>query len=360
MIITPTRSYNLKSQLFLSVFLVLIVSCICFFSNKVLAYNTVALILLMTLSLLGMLFDILPILIASCISAAIWNYFFIPPIFTFHIKNTQDVLMFFLYFFIAMLHAVLSFQIRKAEKRARDKEEKEKTILLYDTLLNSLSHELRTPIATIISSVDTLKENKTSLSFEYKNEILNQIDIASVRLNRQVENLLHMSRLESGTLKLNIEWTDLNDLIFSSIQKLKPYAQNHSIDFEFQPHFPLCKIDANIIEQVLYNLLFNALQYTPSQSKIKINTSIKDQILWIMIADNGPGIPPQYLSKIFEKFYRLPYSRAGGTGLGLSIAKGFIDAHQGSIFAENCSPTGLKFVIKLPTSVSYINNLKHE
>lgn len=116
--------------------------------------------------------------------------------------------MFLLYFFIALVNAVLTFKIRKEEKKARHKEEKEHTIKLYNTLLNSLSHELRTPISTIIGAVDTLKDQKEKISSNNQIELLNQIDTASMRLNRQVENLLNMSRLEWGMLKLNLSWCD--------------------------------------------------------------------------------------------------------------------------------------------------------
>jgi two-component system, OmpR family, sensor histidine kinase KdpD len=355
-----TRKSSIKTQILLSVFFIMFISLSCFLSKEILGYKTVAMILLMTVSILAMLFDIIPVLIASILGALTWNYFFIPPIFTFHISNAEDLLMFILYFVIALVNAVLTFQIRKEEKKTRDKEEKENTIKLYDTLLNSLSHELRTPIATIISSVDSLKEIPNTLSIESKNEILNQIDIATVRLNRQVENLLNMSRLESGTLKPNLEWTDVNDLIFSTMQKLNHYSQNHIVNYEYNSQLPLCKIDEGMIEQVIYNILFNAMHYTPKHSKIDLATHLENQVLEISIQDNGNGIPNELIGAIFEKFYRLPNTKTGGTGLGLSIAEGFVEAHNGKINAKNTLPQGLRFFIEIPVEVSYINSLKNE
>ncbi len=126
--------------------------------------------------------------------------------------DNESCQAFFMYFFIAVINAVLTFKIRKEESKSRDKEEKENTIRLYNTLLNSLSHELHTPIATIIGAVDTLKDNKDKISTSNQNELLNQIDMASMRLRRQVENLLNMSRLETGILKLNMDWCDTNEL----------------------------------------------------------------------------------------------------------------------------------------------------
>lgn len=313
----------------------------------------------MTVSLLAMLFDILPVLIAAVLSALIWNYFFIPPIFTFHINNAEDVLVFLLYFVIAMVNAVLTFKIRKEERKTRDREEKEKTITLYNTLLNSLSHELRTPISTIIGAVDTLKENKESLSINNKTELLNQIDIAGMRLNRQVENLLNQSRLETGTLKLNLDWCDTNELINAVIQTFTP-THNHTIHFEPQDHLPLLKFDRGLIEHVLHNLIHNALNYTPSHSTIKIVAGYANNTCQISVSDNGNGIPESEIPFLFEKFYRLPHSKAGGTGIGLSIVKGFVNAHGGHVKAHNNNDGGITFTVDFPAEASYLNNLKNE
>lgn len=355
----PNRNYSVQLQLLWSLSLVFGVSLICFLSKELIGYRVVAMILLMVVSALAMLFDIVPVLIAAVLSAVIWNFFFIPPIFTFHIGSTEDLFMFFLYFIIALINAVLTYQIRKEEQKSRDKEEKEKTLKLYDTLLNSLSHELRTPISTILSSVDTLKDNR-NISLENQGEILNQIDIASVRLNGQVENLLNMSRLESGTLKLSYDWEDIHDLIHATIQKIERNEERSQIVFLEKDKLPLCKIDSGIIEQVIFNLLQNAQQYSPPNTKIHVESCIKDGKLLFSIQDEGPGVSVENLEQIFEKFFRGNNTKAGGIGLGLSIVKGFVEAHNGTIKAENVLPHGLKFQICIPVEVSYINNLKNE
>ncbi len=337
----------------------MLTATICYFSNQIIGYKTVALILLMTVSIVAMLFDILPVLSACILSALIWNFFFIPPILTFHIDNAEDLMMFLLYFFIALVNTVLTFKIRKEEQKARDKEEKETTIKLYNTLLNSLSHELRTPIATIVGAVDTLKDNPEKISKENQIELLNQIDIASIRLNRQVENLLNMSRLETGMLQPKLDWCDTNDLINSVIQKFT-FSHNHTFIFVPDEYLPLFKFDRGLIEQVLQNLLLNALHYTPRGTQIEIKAEKYDENCVISISDNGPGIPDDQLELIFEKFYRLPQTKAGGSGLGLSIVKGFVEAHHGQIKAENNVNGGVTFKIVLPVAVSYINNLNNE
>jgi two-component system sensor histidine kinase KdpD len=350
-----TRKYNLQNQYLISIALVLLTSIACYFGSQFIGYKTVALLLLVTVSIVAMLFDILPVLSAACLSALIWNFFFIPPIFTFHIKSTEDLLMFLMYFFIALVNVVLTLKIREQESKARDKEEKENTIKLYNTLLNSLSHELRTPISTIIGAVDTLKENKEKISTSNQNELLNQIDIASIRLNRQVENLLNMSRLETGMLKLNLDWCDTNELINSVIQKLAiPYKQ--TIVFKTNENLPLFKFDRGLIEQVLQNMLYNAIAYTSENTTIEIVVSQRSNNCLLCIRDNGKGIPVTEIKHLFDKFYRLPHTKTGGIGLGLSIVKGFVEAHGGNVKAENNTNGGVTFIIEFPAEVSYLNN----
>jgi len=347
-------------QYFISIGLVLMISVLCFYSTHLIGHKVVALVLLMTVSFIAMLFEILPVLIAAALSAISWNFFFIPPIYTFHISNAEDFLMFLLYFFIALLNAVLTFKIREAENKARDKEEKENTIKLYNTLLNSLSHELRTPISTILGAVDTLKENKDKLSEANQNELLAEIDKASIRLNRQVENLLNMSRLESGMLKPKLDWCEINELIYSVIQKVTSASDKHTIVFEPKENLPLFKLDAGLMEQVLCNLIHNAIQYTPENTTIRIDASYENQQCVISISDNGSGFPEYEMSLVFDKFYRLPHSKTGGSGLGLSIAKGFVEAHFGQLTLENNVTGGAHFNITIPTETSFINHLKNE
>ncbi|MBP7174236.1 MAG: DUF4118 domain-containing protein [Cloacibacterium sp.] len=351
-----SRKSSLKTQVFFAITSVLFVAAMAFFSRNIIGYRDIALILLMVVSSLAMLLDIIPVLVSAILSALIWNFFFIPPLMTFHIGTTEDILMFSLYFIIALLNAVLNFQIRKFEQKARDREDKEKSIKLYNALLNSLSHELRTPISTIIGAVDTLKEDKDRLSVKNKNELLNQIDIATIRLNKQVENLLSMSRLETGLLKLNLQWCDVNELIQMVVSKYK----KANIHFKPNEDLPICSIDSGLMEQCLINIIANSIHYNIENVMIKINAYFKDHFLIIEIQDNGTGIPKENIDDIFNKFYRLPNTKTGGTGLGLSIVKGFVEAHGGTIFAENIKPHGLKITQKIPVKTSYINHLRNE
>lgn len=313
---------------------------------------------MMTVSVIAMFFEILPVLIAAVVSAIGWNYLFIPPVYTFHIDNAEDVMMFLLYFVIAMVNAVLTIKIRKAEKKLRDEEERKKTIQLYNNLLNSLSHELRTPIATIFSAVDVLKDHQ-AINTNQQQDLVAQIDMASLRLNRQVENLLNMSRLESGTLKLNLQWCDVNELIFSEIRKINS-ASNNVIQYQAVQNLPLYRMDIGLIEQVLHNIIHNAIQHTRKGTEIEIKAVGLPDGLTIVVSDNGGGFPSEEINQVFSKFYRLSSAKSGGLGLGLSIVRGFVEAHNGTIQLTNNSSNGATFTINLPLESSYLNHLKNE
>lgn len=357
--IIKKRNNSKTKQFFISISSVLITSIVCFLGTQYIGYRTIALILLVNVSILAMLFDILPVLISALLSALVWNFFFIPPILTFHIDNTEDLLMFLLYFLIASVNAVLTFKIRKEEEKVRDREEKEKTIKLYNTLLNSLSHELRTPISTIIGSIDAINENKNNLSETNKNELLSQISIASLRLNTHVENLLNMSRLESGILKLNFDWCDINELIYSVIQNISiPHSQ--IIVFNPSEQLPLFKFDRGLIEQVIFNLISNAIAYTSEKSTISIEVYEKNGECQFIVSDTGNGIPITDIELLFDKFYRGHQMKSGGLGIGLSIVKGFIEAHNGLVNVEHNHYGGLSFMVRFPAELSYLNNLKNE
>jgi two-component system sensor histidine kinase KdpD len=307
-----------------------------------------------------MFFDILPVMVAATLSALIWDYFFIPPRFTISVDNTEDLLMLLMYFIVALVNAALTYKIREMEKLARQKEEKANTIKLYNTLLNSLSHELKTPIATIVGATDNLTDQNNKLTETNKKVLLEEISRASIRLNHQVENLLNMSRIESGFLQPKTDWVDVNELLYTVVNRLKDYSNHHRVIIHVQDNIPLFKIDTGLIEQVLDNLLYNAITYIPKFCVITIRAMCLNDKLVLQIEDNGDGFPIDETEKVFDKFYRLKNTKTGGTGLGLSIVKGFVEAHGGTVLLENMPDGGAIFTIEIPAELSYINNLKNE
>jgi len=368
-----------SKQIAFSLILVIVVSGICYAFNYIIDYKIVAFILLLSVSFLAVVFDLLPVLLAAIVSALIWNYFFIEPRHTFMIHSVEDTVLLSMYFLVATINGILTYRMRRIEKQAMEKEEKAKTIKLYNTLFNTLSHELKTPIATIIAATDNLKENTKNLTDENKEELVSEISVASLRLNQQVGNLLNMSRLESGNMTLKKDWCDINELIYSVVNRLEENLRHHHVHISIEKNIPFYKLDYVLIEQVIYNLLYNASIYTPEHSDIFISAkNNSDKIfvlapskkekselaseinsLVIQVEDRGAGFPEDELKKVFDRFYRLQNTKTGGTGLGLSIVKGFVEAHEGKVFLENV-PHGARFTFEIPAEVSFINNLKNE
>lgn len=366
-------------QFLITISMVVLVSATCYLLSVYIDYKVVAFILLLTVSLIAIVFDIIPVLVAASLSALVWNFFFIRPKFTLHIGSAEDGFLFLMYFVIALINAVFTNRVKKIEKQVMEKEEKEKMVKLYNTLLNSLSHELKTPISAILGATDNLLAEPSLLSVENRKELVEGISVASLRLNQQVENLLSMSRLESGFIQPKKDWTDMNELVYNVTGRLEQQLKNRKIHISIEENLPLYKLDDNLIEQVLYNLLYNASVYTPEYAEIfirvknkadklyeldtldQLRSSVKKEVnlLILEVEDRGPGFPPDEIGKVFDKFYRLNNSKTGGTGLGLSIVKGFVEAHNGTVVLENV-PHGARFTITIPAEASYINTLKNE
>ncbi len=245
-----------------------------------------------------------------------------------------------------------------AIERIRLMEKQQEASLLLESdklrtaLLNSVSHELRTPLASIIGSVSTLLESEMLYSQQDRHELLLNIQDGANRMDRVVANLLDSARLESGMVHLKLDWCDLEDVIGTALRRLREAVRNRDIKFAASSTVPMLRADSVLLEQVLINLLDNALKYSPSSSSIEINLVTEADKIIISVADRGLGIPLDELPHIFDKFYRirLPAYRVDGTGLGLSICKGIIEAHGGEIWAENRPGGGAIMKFSLPAS----------
>jgi len=169
-----------------------------------------------------------------------------------------------------------------------------------------------------------------------------------------------MSRLESGILQLKQDWCDTTELINGVIQKALPLNIHHTFEFNPNDHIPYFKLDTGLVKEIMRNLLYNALLYTPENSIIHIETVHEGTNCVIIVSDNGTGFPVHEIPYVFNKFYRLPSSKISGSGLGLSIVKGFVEAHNGTIHLENNPSGGARFTIVIPTETSYLKNLKNE
>jgi len=218
---------------------------------------------------------------------------------------------------------------------------------LRNSLLSSVSHDLRTPLASITGATSTLFEKGLALDAQTHDELAQLAYEEAQRLNRLVANLLDMTRLESGGLKLEREWQTLEEVVGTSLRRLGKRRSNHPFHAHLPPDLPLIPMDSLLIEQVLVNLIENAIKYTPAGTPIELSASMGEHEVIVEIADTGPGIPVGSERKIFDKFFRAAPSQALGVGLGLTICKGIIEAHGGRIEVENRGGAVFRFTLPL-------------
>lgn len=221
---------------------------------------------------------------------------------------------------------------------------------LRTALLNSITHELRTPLASIIGSASTLLEADALYSPEDRRELLENIKEGSSRMNLILSNLLDTARIESGMMKLKDDWCDIEDIIGSSLRHLTDQVKGRPLDISIGPDLPLIHGDSVLLGQVLVNLIDNAVKYSPPESRIGIRSFVEDDSLVVEVLDRGSGIPESEAAKVFNKFYRIQRDAGNvpGTGLGLPICKSIIEAHGGSISARNREDGGAVFRFRIP------------
>ncbi len=234
-------------------------------------------------------------------------------------------------------------------EHARQTELLEATEKLQTALLNSISHDLRTPLVSITGALSSLEEAGPALDEEVRKSLIETAREEAERLNRLVGNLLDITRLEAGAMQLHREACDVQELIGSALEQIGTPLKNRQVNVEISPKIPLVPLDFVLFSRVLVNVIDNALKYSPPEKPIEIRARVSKQDLEISIADRGEGIPVDDLERIFDKFYRVQRpDNVSGTGLGLSICKGIVEAHNGCIRAENRRGGGAIFTIRVP------------
>ncbi len=245
--------------------------------------------------------------------------------------------------------AITRIQLAKKAQEAQLLAESEK---LHAALLNSISHDLRTPLASITGAVTSLLSKESAYKQETKEILLQTIKEEAQRLNRFVANLLDMVRLEGGVLRLNKDWCDIQDILGVALRELEDVLRGRPLRITIPADLPLVKADFALIEHVLLNLVENAAKYSPPKSEISISAVYSDAALLVAVGDRSPSIPKKERGNVFDKFFRLHQGKdVSGIGLGLSICKGIVEAHGGKIWVES-SPDeyGNRFTFSLPAS----------
>ena len=247
-------------------------------------------------------------------------------------------------------------QLAVAIERTRLREEAAEAEILRRTdelktaLLNTVSHDLRTPLSSIIASAGSLLQQDVRWTEDERRDFARAIEEEAERLNRLVGNLLDLSRIQAGSLMPQRGWYDLSALVDDVLGRLRSVTSRHQVVVSVEEELPPVFLDYVEIDEVLTNLIENAVKYTPPASEIAIRATRENDVVRVEVADRGPGIPPEALPRLFEPFYRVKREgqMARGTGLGLAVAKGLVEAHGGRIWAENRKESGASFVFTLP------------
>lgn len=247
-------------------------------------------------------------------------------------------------------------QVALAIERTRLSDEAQQAHVRVETermrnaILSSVSHDLRTPLATITGAASSLLDERSPLNASDRLELSQSIYREANRLDRLLKNLLDMMRIEAGAVQLKKEWHPLDEIVGAALSRMEERLRNVTVRTTFPPDLPMVQIDGVLMEQVVINLLENAAKYAPPGSVIEVSASAGNKEVVVELADRGQGIPVGEEVRIFDKFYRAKPAREGGVGLGLTICRGIIEAHGGRIWAENRTGGGavFRFAIPLP------------
>jgi two-component system sensor histidine kinase KdpD len=244
----------------------------------------------------------------------------------------------------------LALERLRLQREATENEILRRTDELRSAMLNAVSHDLRTPLSSIIASAGSLRQRDVQWTEADRVEFATVIENEAERLNRLVGNLLDLSRIEAGSLKPEKGWYDLRALIREVAGRLRPLSASHKLTIDLPADLPPLNFDYVEIDQVVSNLIENAIKYTPPDTEIRVSARVAAGVAQVEVADRGPGIPREAIPHLFDAFYRAPGrdARVRGSGVGLAVAKGLVEAHGGKIEAENRPDGGARFVFTLP------------
>jgi two-component system, OmpR family, sensor histidine kinase KdpD len=283
-----------------------------------------------------------PAIVTSVLSVLAFDFFLVPPYLTLNVHDFEYLFTFAAFLVVGLIVSTLASKVR-AHIIQRQTEK------LHSALLSSISHDLKTPLVSITGTLSALLDNTSKLDVQQKNELLETARGESERLNRIVNNLLDMTKTESGVLRISKKPCDLRDFIGACLEQLKDKIGSRNIKINIPKDMPEVAVDFPYMLKAFLNVLDNALKYSPDGSPVEIEASCISKEARVSVRDYGLGIPKEDLGRIFDKFYRVQRAQnILGTGLGLSISKNIIEAHGGHISAESILGKGTAFIIELP------------
>ncbi len=344
---------------------------------------TVALALLLIVLFVATAWGPKPAILASLLGVASFNFFFLPPLHTFVIEDPENWIALFAFLITAITVGQLSARAKqRAEEANTARQEVERLYRelqdsfeqasrtqalkqserLKSALLDAVTHDLRTPLTSIKASVTTLIDDGRTLrnvtggtlGQEGRREMLEVIDEEADRLDRFIEGLMKLARIDAGELRLKRRNVSVSEILSAATKRAQPRIRRHRVKIESLSDLPILNVDEAALVEVLYVLLDNAAKYSAPGTTIRISSSIVNNEVVLCVADEGCGIPPQLRERVFDKFFRVTggenQNQPAGTGMGLAIAQGIVEAHGGRIFIEDGeNGVGVKVLVALQT-----------
>jgi len=310
----------------------------------------IAMVYLLAVVIVALRFTRGPTIATSVLSVVAFDYFFVPPSGTFTVDDPQYLLTFAMMLGVGLIISHLTTAVRaRAQAQARLALEAD-TERIRNTLLSAISHDLRTPLAVISGASSSLVERGERLDATERSALAHSIFAHSREMSELLAKVLEMTRLESGAIRLQRDWTSLNEIAGSALRRLQERLATHMVMIELPEDLPLLRVDGVLVEQVLGNLLENAAKHTPPRTLVRLRAQASGREMTISVEDFGPGLPEGDLERLFAKFERGGATAAGrgGMGLGLAICRAIVRLHDGSLWAERLAGGGTAFRFTLP------------
>lgn len=287
--------------------------------------------------------------VAALLSFLAFDFFFVPPTLTLRFGTAQYLITAVVLLIAGFVTSALASRVRREMKSASQAAVVANEERIRNSLLASLSHDLRTPLAVIAGSASSLRENRSRLSVEEQDQLLETIFQRSVRMSTEVTDLLEMTQLHAGRVSLDRQWYPIEELIGAALERCRSLTHGHAVTVEMPTDMYLVHVDGVLIEKLFVNLIENAALHTPIGTAIHIAAARSDDAFIVSVSDDGPGLRPGSEELLFEKFERGTQSgTSSGSGLGLSICRAISELHGLAITARNRPEGGAEFAVRFP------------
>ncbi len=309
----------------------------------------IAMVYLLAVVLIAFRFSRGPTIVTSVLSVAAFDLTFVPPRGVFSVDDLQYLLTFAIMLAVGLVISGLRASARQQEKARADLALEAETERIRSTLLASISHDLRTPLAVMSGASSSLAEHGERMNPEQRRALAQSIFEQAREMSEHVAKLLQMTRLESGAISVKRDWATLGEIAGSVLRRLGERMAEHRLIVELPEDLPLISVDAPLIEQALGNLLENAAKHTPTGTVVRLRAERHGSELVVSVEDFSDGLRDADVERVFAKFHRgTPEAAGGGMGLGLSICRAIVHLHHGRAWAERLAGGGTAFRFSLP------------